>query len=206
MRGDVELHDALDQIAEIRQRLADTDQFRGFRAAPVVLSGILAIAAATAQPVLVPDPTGDLPAYLGLWVAVAAVSVAATGLTMYLRDHFGPSRTRHVTWLALRQFAPCLLAGALVTVALAAAPDAAALLPGLWQVLFSLGVFASARLLPRATFAVGVFYLFAGTWVLVLARGESALAPWAMGGPFGVGQLLTAAVLYWNLERRHEAV
>jgi hypothetical protein len=28
------------------------------------------------------------------------------------------------------------------------------------------------------------------------------MSPWAMGLPFGLGQLLTAAVLYWNLERR----
>ena len=38
---------------------------------------------------------------------------------------------------------------------------------------------------------------------LVLARGLSAFSPWAMGLTFGVGQLLAAAVLYWNLERRH---
>ena len=36
------------------------------------------------------------------------------------------------------------------------------MLPGLWQILFSLGVFASCRLLPRATFGVAVFYLVAG--------------------------------------------
>jgi hypothetical protein len=125
---------------------------------------------------------------------------------MWLRDHFGgASRTRAVTWLALSQFAPCLLAGVLVTLAIARfAPDHAELLPGLWQVLFSLGVFASCRLLPRAVFAVGIWYLLCGAAVLALARGESALSPWAMGVPFGVGQLVTAAILYWNLERNHE--
>jgi hypothetical protein len=30
------------------------------------------------------------------------------------------------------------------------------------------------------------------------------LSPWAMGVPFGVGQLLAAAVLYWTLERNHD--
>ena len=38
----------------------------------------------------------------------------------------------------------------------------AALLPGLWQVFFSLGVFASCRLLPKAVALIGVFHLVAG--------------------------------------------
>jgi len=46
-----------------------------------------------------------------------------------------------------------------------------------------------------------VFYLATGTLCLALAQGEHALSPWAMGLPFGVGQLLAALVLYWTLER-----
>jgi hypothetical protein len=37
----------------------------------------------------------------------------------------------------------------------------------------------------------------------VLARGTHMFSPWAMALTFGVGQLLAAAVLYWNLERNH---
>jgi hypothetical protein len=68
--------------------------------------------------------------------------------------------------------------------------------------MFSLGVFASCRLLPRSVFAVGVFYMAAGIMSLVWARGDAALSPWAMGLPFGVGQLLAAAMLYVTLERK----
>ena len=74
------------------------------------------------------------------------------------------------------------------------------MLPGLWQILFSLGIFASCRLLPRAIFGVAVFYLASGLACLALARGELAFSPWAMGLPFGTGQLLAAAVLYRTLE------
>ena len=83
------------------------------------------------------------------------------------------------------------------------APDALWLLPGIWQILFSLGIFASYRLLPRATFGVALFYLVAGVVCLATARGNGALSPWAMGIPFGFGQLYAAAVLYWTLERGH---
>ncbi len=77
------------------------------------------------------------------------------------------------------------------------------MLPGLWQIFFGLGIFASCRLLPRPTFWVAVFYLGTGLTVLALAGGDNALSPWAMGLPFGAGQLLAAAVLYCTLEREH---
>ena len=69
------------------------------------------------------------------------------------------------------------------------------MLPGLWQLIFSLGVFASCRFLPRQMFAVGVWYLAAGLFCLVAESAARALSPWEMGIPFGVGQLLVAAVL-----------
>ncbi len=78
------------------------------------------------------------------------------------------------------------------------------MLPGLWSVLFSLGVFASYRLLPRATFWVAVWYLAAGAACLAWAQADAALSPWAMGVPFGVGQSVAAAILYWTLERSHD--
>jgi hypothetical protein len=115
------------------------------------------------------------------------------------------SLRREITWLAVEQFVPCLAAGGLVTVVLVrSAPETLWMLPGLWQILFGLGVFASCRLLPRATFGVAVFYLVAGLLSLSLARGDAAFSPWTMGIPFGVGQLCAAGVLYRTLERRDD--
>jgi len=42
------------------------------------------------------------------------------------------------------------------------APQSLWMLPGLWQIVFSLGVLASRRSLPRPMFAAGVWYLGAG--------------------------------------------
>ncbi len=201
----MELREALSQIAEIRARAAAAERFRGYRAVPVGSSGVLAILAAAAQPVLVPDPAADLVGYLALWLATAAIGAMAAGSGLLVRQWSARHPlSRELTRLAVGQFAPCLAAGALVTLVLARhAPEVAWLLPGLWQVIFSLGVFASCRLLPRATAGVAVFYLLAGAVNLALAHGPAAFSPWAMGLPFGVGQLATAAVLYWNLERDH---
>jgi hypothetical protein len=197
----VELREALSHIAEIRARAAAAERFRGYRAVPVGISGALAVTAAALQPLLVPDPAADLAGYLALWVTTAIVGVAAAGSGLLVR-HWSARHplSRELTRLAVGQFAPCLAAGGLVTVAIARhAPEVGWVLPGLWQVIFALGMFASCRLLPRATVAVAVFYLLAGS--LNLANGPAALSPWAMGLPFGLGQVAMAGVLFWNLER-----
>ncbi len=96
---------------------------------------------------------------------------------------------------ALEQFLPPLSVGLLLTVILCTrSPAVCWMLPGLWQLIFSLGVFASCRLLPAPIFAVGIWYLACG--LACLALGSEALSPWAMGVPFGIGQLLVALTLY----------
>jgi hypothetical protein len=202
----MELRDALTQISEIRQQMARTEVFRGYRALPVAFSGALAVVAAVVQEVLIRDPSVEMTEYLGLWIGTAVVSAVAAGAEMVIRSR-GPGAAlgREITWLAVEQFVPCLAAGALLTLVLTrSAPESLWMLPGLWQILFSLGVFASCRLLPRATFGVAIFYLLAGLLTLALARGEWAFSPWAMGGPFGVGQVFAAGVLYRTLECRDE--
>jgi hypothetical protein len=77
------------------------------------------------------------------------------------------------------------------------APETLWMLPGLWQVLVSLGVFASVRLLPRSIAFAGAWYFLSGFAVLVLASQSHALSPWTMGLPFVVGQVLMAALLYF---------
>ena len=71
----------------------------------------------------------------------------------------------------------------------------------MWGILFSQGVFASRRVLPRGAFVVGAYYLLAGVLCIVL-RGPGRF-PIEMAVMFGGGQLLAAGVLYWMLERKH---
>ena len=201
----MQLDDALSQIAEIRGQIARTQVFRGYRAIPVAISAVLAVFGGIAQILWIDNPFERLTAYLAIWLAVALVSLAAAGVGIVLRVRRGPSPLiGQTTLLAIELFLPCLVAGGLVTFAFAEyVPQSAELLPGLWSIFFSLGVFASFRLLTRPVFIVGVWYLLAGVACLVWARGDAAFSPWAMVVPFGVGQSLTAAILYWTLERRH---
>jgi hypothetical protein len=204
----MDLREALTQIAEIRQQVAQTETFRGYRALPVALSGALAWAGAGLQAWLVPEPAHQIDRYLGLWLSAALASLIITGAVMLWHARVASSPlARSLTMLAVTQFLPALVAGGLLTAVLVRfAPENLWMLPGLWSILFSLGVFASHRLLPGATFWIGAWYLGSGLLCLALAQGAHAFSPWAMAVPFGVGQLLAAAVLYWSLERNHEQI
>lgn len=197
------LDDALMQIADIRLHMRRSAVFRGYRSATVALSGVLALATAAAQPLLVPSPADDLARYLACWVTVAGISVFAAGLHMWwrtLRFELVPARQHAL--LAIEQFLPSIVVGALLTLCIwLTAPQVGWMLPGLWALVFSMGIFASCRLLPRPVFWVGAWYLGCGCGALLWGRGEHALSPWLMAIGFGGGQMLAAAVLYCTLER-----
>ncbi len=201
----MELREALSQVAEIRLRMAESELFHGYRALPIAISGVLAIAGGRVQPLVVPAPLQDPRTFVLLWGSIALLSIAIAAATMLTRDCLaGPSQTRALTWIAVRHFLPCLLSGAAVTLAIIRlAPDAAWLLPGLWQLFFAQGIFASSRLLPRAVYFAGGFYFIAGSCNFFIWQGGNAMSPWAMAIPFGLGQFAVAAILYWTLERRH---
>ena len=203
----MELQEALAQIAEIRAKISRTETFRGYRSATVALSGGLAVGAGVVQALLIPDPQQNIGAYLTLWISAAVLSLIVTGCEMAVRcRHAASPWTTRITMMAAEQFLPCVLAGALVTTVLVrVARESLWMLPGLWSILFGLGVFASYRLLPRAVFWVGAFYLFAGACLLASGPDGWALSPWAMACTFGIGQFLGSGILYFTLERQHEA-
>lgn len=202
----MELQEALLQVSEIRRQMDRSETFRGYRSITAGLSAVVALGAAAVQPAIVPDPRAHPDQYLKLWILAAFVSVAITAGEMIVRCHrlASPMATR-LMLLAVEQFAPCVIAGGSVTLVLGGlAPEGAQWLPGLWGVIFSLGLFASARVLPRPVFFVAVYYLICGLGTLALARGAQAFSPWSMAITFGGGQALTAMVLYITLEHRSE--
>ena len=196
----MELRDALDQIAEIRQQMARAQVFRGYRAATTAFSALMAMAAAAVQRAYLP---GDSFGVLYLWLAAAGVSLAVVGTEMVVRFRRSDSPLqREMTLMAVEQFAPCLVGGALLTIAIAErAGGSFNLLPAIWCTLFGLGVFASRRVLPRGTFVVGAWYLLAG--MMCMATRKDVSFSTQMACAFGGGQLLAAGVLYWTLERTH---
>ena len=193
-----ELQQALSEIHCIRTQVAHGTEFRGYGPASIAASGILALLVAAAQAQwMAKSSKADLTIWLGVWAGTAVVSVFLTGLETFARArrvHLGFAR--EMVQSAVAQFLPAVMVGFLLTVVMMrVAPEECWMLPGLWELIFSLGVFASCRFLPRQMFAVGVWYLAAGLFCLVAGSATHALSPWTMGIPFGVGQLLVAAVL-----------
>jgi hypothetical protein len=192
-----DLERALADITAIRSQMARGTQFRGYGPVTVAATGLLALLAAALQALYLAEPVADVLAYLALWVGMAVVAVVLTGAEMVARTrrvHGGLAD--EMLYQAAEQYIPAGVAGTLITVVFYRyAPQALPLLPGLWQIFFSLGVFASCRSLPRGMFAVGTWYLAAGLAVLALS-GTAPLSPFVMAVPFGVGQVLMALVLY----------
>ncbi len=202
-----DLYKALGDITTIRRQVAGHTEFRGYGPATLTLTGLTALAAAVTQAIVVPAPATRPRAYLGIWVATALICAALTGAGMVARTrrlHTGLSN--ETLRQALEQFLPALVAGSLITFVVFRSTSANLwLLPGFWQIIFSLGVFSSCRFLPRAMLVAGAWYLASG--LLTLSFGDArALSPWTMGLAFGAGQFLVAGILFATAhEGSHEA-
>ena|ERR1035437_1178646 len=196
-----DLHKALGDISSIRRQMARSTEFRGYGPATLATTSAFAVVAAVGQARWLPDPADGISLYLSIWISAAVLSAVLTGTQMYTRArrmHSGLSQ--EMIRMAVEQFMPAAGAGALITVVLVRCASATLwMLPGIWQIIFSLGVFASCRFLPRPMVAVGAWYLLTGLACLSLGDAR-AFSPWAMGIPFGVGQLLVAAVLLFTTQ------
>jgi len=191
-----DLNKALGDISSIRRQVAHSTEFRGYGPATLASTGALAVAAAGAQGLWVPDVANHLAGYLSIWIWTAALSAGLIGTEMYARTrriHSGMAD--EMIRMAVEQFLPSAGVGGLVTFVLVRfVPGSQWMLPGIWQIIFSLGVFSSLRFLPRTMAIAGGWYLLTGLTCLALGD-DRALSPWAMGIPYGAGQLIVAGVL-----------
>jgi hypothetical protein len=194
-----DLDKALADILAIRSQLAAGTAFRGYGPATVAATSGIALITAILQFLWLNDPTGQPITFFAGWAAAALLSAALIWIEMLARTR------RHHSGLAdamiqqaIEQFLPAGVAGLLLAIMLwKFAPETLWMLPGLWQVLVSLGVFASVRSLPRSIAFGGAWYFLSGFMVLLLASQSHLLSPWTMGLPFAAGQLLMAALLFF---------
>lgn len=194
-----DLHKALADIGNIRLRLAAGTMFRGFGPPVIAATGVLALATAAVQSML--GQTGDAIMFVAVWAAVAIFSAALIGFEMIARTrrHHG-GLADAMLFSAVEHFLPVGAAGVVIcAILLRFAPDEVWLLPGLWQLLIGVGLFVALRFLPRSISIAGAWYFLAGATVLIISSQDRSLSPWAMGVPFGIGQLLMAGLLHFAL-------
>ena len=196
-----DLYKALGDISSIRRQVAHSTEFRGYGPATLAATGGFAILAAGAQAVWLPDPANRIAAYLAIWISTAILSAGLIGVQMVTRTHrMHSGMADEMIRMAVEQFLPAAGAGALMTIVLVrAVPSALWMLPGLWQIIFSLGVFSSCRFLPRPMARSRCMVSADRIDLIALADGR-ALSPWSMGVPYGVGQLLVAGILFFTAQ------
>ncbi|QDT15453.1 hypothetical protein [Alienimonas californiensis] len=196
------------QVAAVRAASQRAGAFRGFRALTVGASALAAVLTAWATPLPYDFVVGGVPIRYDLeaWVVVAGLCLAAGGGEMLWRAKGSPYGLAMLR-TAAGQFLPCVAAGAAVTFVIDVfRPDLRPSLPGLWALLFGLGVCSCARLLPRAFWAVG-----RGIWRRAPSgwrhrgrgrrRGSSA-RPSALGRPSPRG----CCTPWWNAPNASPAV
>ena len=181
--------------------MAHSTEFRGYGPVTLAATGVLAILAARAQALWLPDPANHILTYVTIWISTAIASATLIGAQMVTRTHrMHSGMADEMIRMAVEQFLPSAGAGALMTIVLVnSVPSAVWMLPGLWQIIFSLGVFSSCRFLPRAVLAAGAWYLATGLASISLADNR-ALSPLTMAISYGVGQLLVAGILFFTAE------
>jgi hypothetical protein len=197
-----DLNRALVDIRSIRRQVAQTTEFRGYGPATLFATAIMALLTGVVQARWFPEPAAHPVQYVALWLTTGffcAALIATQMLTRANRVHSGMAD--EMVRMAVAQFLPAAVAGAILPfVMLRVSASVFWMLPGLWQVFFSLGVFASCRCLPRPMILVGGWFLLTGMACVALGDTRS-LAPATMSGAYAVGMALTGAIHYFSYRK-----
>lgn len=186
-----EVESALHDIARLREQLAASSRFQGLAPGIVALTGGFALALGGWQYLTGVDD-------LFVWILLAAVCALMIGTEAVARARkHHRSMADRMLGTTLNRFLPVATAGAILgVVILVRAPEQSRLLPGIWQLLMGIGIFAVLSNLPRQVVIAAIFYFVAGTLSLALGGLPWPPMSWLMALPFGLGQLLVAAILH----------
>ncbi len=190
-----DLNQALADIRSIRRQVAETTEFRGYGPLTLSATAVMALMAGMAQSRWLANPAVHREQYVALWLGtgfVCGTLIITQMLARANRLHSGMAD--EMVRMAIVHSLPAGVTGIILPfILLHVTPAVFWMLPGLWQIIFSLGVFACCRCLPRLMLFAGAWFLLAG--LLCLALGDTrALAPIAMSGAYAIGMTLVAAI------------
>jgi hypothetical protein len=187
---------ALDDLAEVRARLAATQRFRGLSGWAAIGSGAVALACGAAQYVLDPHPktTQDGVHFVELWLTCLAIALALNygAIAVWYARHWS-SRSRFELRTVGLTIVPAIVLGGLLTAALVIR-GTFDLLPAVWMLAYAVGLFSSRALVPPAVAYVALFYTALGA-AFALVPSTQSLAWWVMPLAFGTGQTAIGAIV-----------
>jgi hypothetical protein len=203
------VHRALSDVAQIRAQLDRTTNHRGFRSSATGFSGLIVVAGATLQANSIGQTTLDVDACLSIWLSVALISSCIAGAEMIIRGIRSRSQTVWRTHQKLvSNLLPSLIAGSILTFVIAnhaieqtTSASLMGTLPGLWAMIFGLGLFGCRFELPAASRWVAAYFLLGGSVCLSFGGSHHEFVCWQMVLLFGVGQMLLGWTLFWNVEQ-----
>jgi uncharacterized membrane protein YidH (DUF202 family) len=200
----MEVKRAFADLAEVRDRLASVQEFRGYSGPAAALSGALALIAGIAQLTAAPVPQtpAEVQRYLTIWLIclMAALAVNYGALLMWYWRSAGRQERRQTRTVGFA-ILPAIALGAVLSLAMIA-HNLARLLPGIWYASYGIGLFSSRAVLPRGVIGVASAFGLAGA-VLILTPVESLpLRWWVMPAGFGLGQICIGYLL--SKERKPE--
>jgi hypothetical protein len=197
-----DLNRALTEISSIRRQVAQTTEFRGYGPLTLCATAVFALLAGAAQSHWLPEPAAHPEQYVALWLTTGVFSAALIATQMLARaNRLHSGMADEMVRMAVAQFLPAATVGVILPFTLLhVTPNVFWMLPGLWQIVFSLGVFASCRCLPRPMLLAGVWFLLTG--LTCVALGDTrALAPQTMSYAYAIGMTLVAAIHYASAKK-----
>ncbi len=199
----MEVRQALDDLAEVRGRLATVQRFDGYSGPAAVISGVVAIAAGIVQGLVAPEPetAAERQVYLAIWLSCLGCALAVNygAILVWRARNRGPQAKMQIRSVGL-SIVPALAAGGVITLGLILR-GLFDLLPSMWCATYALGLFASRAMVPRDVVLVAVAFGAIAT-ALLLAPGLHPLAWWIMPAAFGLGQIAIGAIVY--VDSQHE--
>jgi hypothetical protein len=201
-----ELERAMSDIAEVRERLAMAQRFKGYSGVAAAVSGAFAIVAGIAQKRIVPVPHGthEEHLYFAIWFACAVCAALINYgaiLNWFWSD--ASARDRWQTRTVGLAILPALLLGAGLSFALLARGEIG-VLPGVWYGCYGVGLFASRTMLPPNVLPISTAFLAAGV-ILLFVPHDFALAWWILPIGFGIGQIVIGAFVRKDVRRKVQA-
>ncbi len=194
---------AIQDLSFIRRTMEGASSFTDVPGWGLVAVGVTALAAA---PLAAAQPT---PArWLAVWIAEAVLGALLGGATM-LRKMRGGRKAEGGPMLSiparkfLLGFWPAVIAGAVITLAIVDpfvvgidALAVARLLPGLWLLLYGVGVLTAGAFSVRAVPLMGLCFVVLGSVALFIPR---PIGDWMMALGFGAIQVVFGVII----ARRH---
>ncbi|MBV9148507.1 MAG: hypothetical protein JO024_01475 [Candidatus Eremiobacteraeota bacterium] len=191
-----ELERALADIAEVRERLAVAQRFRGYSALAAAISGLFAVVAGAVQALLIGTPANahDGRVYFAIWFVCCAASVAVNyGAIAQWFVNDASARERWQTRTVGLSILPAVILGAALSFGVLRVQEFS-LLPGVWFGCYGVGLFASRLTVPRAVLPIAGAFVAIGA-ALLFAPPSLSLQWWIPAVGFGIAQLMIAVLV-----------